>query len=201
MLWGGCAITFPDNNMSIFLIRANFAKKIKWLFYKRDELLAHELCHIARAPLHDPSFEEHFAYRLSPSGLRRYMGNCFQHTYDAIFFIIPFFLLLAAQIAKLLLQLHWLPIPPFWILIAIYPSFLLMRNQKSRNKFFKAKKALESIEIKTSLPILFRSTKDEIGTISTFVKNSNGLKTWLTEQASKELRWKVINRRFVNNIP
>ena len=32
MLWGGCAITFPENNMSIFLIRANFAKKVKWLF-------------------------------------------------------------------------------------------------------------------------------------------------------------------------
>ncbi len=127
ILWGGCAISFPDQNqLSIFIIRANFAKCRRWLFYTRDELLAHELCHVARMPVRDRTFEELFAYRLSPSRLRRYMGNCFRHDYDAILFILPVFLLLGVQIMRLFFGLDQkIPIWPFWILAAIYPSFLL----------------------------------------------------------------------------
>lgn len=195
-LWGGCAITFPNNHISIFLIRANFAKKTKWLFYKRDELLAHELCHIARTPINDLSFEEHFAYRLSPSRLRRYMGNCFQKSYDAILFIIPFFLLLSAQTIKTIFQLYNFSITPFWILITLYPTFLFIRNQISRNKFFKAKKNLISINAKAPLPILFRSTKEEIYTMASF-NSADKLKKWINIQRTKDLRWKVINKRFI----
>ena len=93
-LWGGCAISSPEDFFSVFLIRGAFAKKKKWLVYRRDELLSHELCHVARLPICDRSYEELFAYRLSPSGFRRYMGNCFQYQIDAILFIVPFFILL-----------------------------------------------------------------------------------------------------------
>lgn len=197
-LWGGCAISFPEDAMSIFLIRENFADKQKWLFYHRDELLAHELCHIARLPINDRSFEEHFAYRLSHSGLRRYIGNCFQYTYDAIFFIIPFFLLLIAQALNTFVFGGGLPMYPFWILIILYPAFLLLRNQKSRNAYFKAKKNLKRAGMEKPLPILFRCTKAEIYTIAAFTKDILGLKEWLGKQACLQLRWRVIYERFMS---
>jgi predicted metal-dependent hydrolase len=197
LLWGGCAISFPEDSLSIFLIRANFATKQKWLFYKRNELLAHELCHIARMPLHDKDFEEHFAYRLSPSRLRRYMGNCFQTTWDAIFFIIPFFLLTGAQALQTFLC-EWLPIFPFWILIAIYPAFLLIRNQISRNQYFKAKSNLEKVHVKNPLPILFRCTKIEIYTMAAFQHNLLGLQEWIGKKTRTELRWNIMDKRFMS---
>ena len=58
-LWGGCALTFNDSSLSVFLIRGSFAKTARWFIYDRDELLAHELCHVARAPLSDKAPEEH----------------------------------------------------------------------------------------------------------------------------------------------
>ena len=191
-LWGGCAISLPEDHLSIFLIRANFAKQHKWLIYRRDELISHELCHIARLPMADRSFEELFAYRSSPSGFRRYMGNCFQYAIDAVLFIVPFFLMLAAQICQQFLHLTWLPIYPFWILAASYPIFLMVRNQIIRNRFFKAKRKLKSIGINNALPLLFRSTKSEILEMS----KTDDIRSYIDKKSGSELRWKVICERF-----
>ncbi len=198
-LWGGCAISFPENQVSVFIIRANFAKKKRWLFYRRDELLAHELCHVARMPVKDRTFEELFAYRLSPSRLRRYMGNCFRHDYDAVLFIIPIFLLLAVQVSRLFLNLERIiPIWPFWIIAAGYPIFLFARNHFNRNIFFKAKRNLEKAGSSKALPVLFRCSKDELIKISE-LKDPAALRKWLNDKSSSELRWKVMKFRFFSN--
>ena len=197
LFWGGCAISSHENDLSLFLIRANFAKKRRWLFYRRDELLSHELSHIARVPINDRTFEEHFAYALSPSRLRRYMGNCFQRTYDAAFFILPFFLLLAAQTAQLVFSLEKMPIYPFWLLIAVYPAYLLVRNQKSRNIISRARKNLVNAGIAEPEPVLFRCTRDEISAISAFSNDILGLQEWLGKRANSRLRWRIIYERFL----
>jgi hypothetical protein len=198
-LWGGCAISFPENQVSVFIIRANFAEKKRWLFYRRDELLAHELCHVARMPVKDRTFEELFAYRLSPSRLRRYMGNCFRHDYDAVLFIVPIFLLLAVQVSRLFFNLERLiPIWPFWIIAAAYPLFLLVRNHFNRNIFFKAKRNLEKAGSGKSLPVLFRCSKEELIKISE-LKAPHELKKWLNDKSESELRWKVMKFRFLSN--
>ena len=191
-LWGGCAISLPEDHLSIFLIRANFAKQQKWLIYRRDELLSHELCHIARMPMHDRSFEELFAYRSSPSGFRRYMGNCFQYSIDALLFICPFFLLLAAQICQQFLHLTWLPIYPFWILAGSYPTFLMIRNQLIRNSFFKAKRNLEKIDVKNPQALLFRSIKSEIKEMA----KTPEIQAYIDNKTKTDLRWKIIAERF-----
>ncbi|MFA6566699.1 MAG: hypothetical protein WCS96_00660 [Victivallales bacterium] len=195
-LWGGCAISFPENQVSVFIIRANFAEKKRWLSYRRDELLAHELCHVARMPVKDRTFEELFAYRLSPSRLRRYMGNCFRHDYDAVLFIVPVFLLLAVQVSRLFFNLERkIPIWPFWIIAAVYPLFLLARNHFNRNIFFKAKRNLEKACSARPLPVLFRCSKKELEEISE-LKNPDELKKWLNGKSESELRWKVMEFRF-----
>ncbi len=199
-LWGGCAISFPENNLSIFLIRASFAKKKKWLMYRRDELLSHELCHVARMPIGDRSFEELFAYKLSPSRLRRVFGGCFQYTWDAILFIVPFFLLVGAQATRYLLNdPYWLPIEPFWAVVPLYPLFLLARNHWLRGKFFKAKANLEAAGVADPMPILFRMTKREIFEFAGFGGKCDlpAIQTHLQSKTKTDLRWKIIAERFL----
>ena len=122
-LWGGCALSDDEpDTVPVFIIRKRFQTVRKWFVYTRDELLSHELCHAARAPLHDRMLEEHFAYAGSYSRLRRYMGNCFQTDRDAILFILPVLLLLLVQV---LINVFYIPLPswPFWILAFAWPVY------------------------------------------------------------------------------
>ncbi|MCK5843671.1 MAG: hypothetical protein KAG97_03115 [Victivallales bacterium] len=199
-LWGGCAISFPEDHLSIFLIRASFAEKKRWLMYRRDELLAHELCHVARMPIGDRSFEELFAYHLSPSRLRRAFGNCFQYTWDAVLFITPFFMLVAAQALRFLLnEPSWLPIEPFWILVPLYPLFLLCRNQWLKTKFSKALRNLRLAGLDDPMPVLFRMTKKEIFEFAGFAgaRDLPAIQTHLSAKMKEDFRWRVISKRFI----
>ena len=111
LLWGGCLIGDPELNFSLFLLRGTFRNRKKWLFYSRDELLAHELCHSARQSLGEATLEEFFAYQTSPSKLRRNLGNCFIRDRDAVLFVLPSLLLLLAELARSFL----FPAFPAWI--------------------------------------------------------------------------------------
>ncbi len=192
LLWGGCAISVPEEDFSLFLIRKSFRSAKKWFIYRRDELLSHELCHIARAPLNDYRFEEHFAYQTSFSRLRRYMGNCFIYRYDALGFIMPVMLLLFIQI-MITLEVVRLPIWPFWLVAGLYPIWLFIRNQLSRNMIHKAQSKLAKI---CALPaaVLFRCSATEIDQFAKVADDSIG-KLW-QEKVEHELRWQVIDYRF-----
>jgi hypothetical protein len=193
MLWGGCAISVPEEDFSLFLIRKSFRSRKKWFIYRRDELLAHELCHIARAPLHDYRFEEHFAYQTSFSRLRRYMGNCFIYRYDAIWFLLPVLFLLAIQIL-ITAGLINLPIMPFWFMAGTYPLWLFIRNQRSRNILHRAKRKLARI---CNYPnaVLFRCTATEIAEFANAPTDNLIKELWL-RNCENELRWRVIDYRF-----
>lgn len=197
-LWGGCAISFPEESYSIFLIRSSFARMKRWFIYRRDELLSHELCHAARMPIGDRFFEEHFAYRISFSRLRRYMGNWFQYKYDSIFFILPVFLLLAVQIINTFTSFE-IPVYPFWILAFAYPFFLLSRNQLCRNCCKRAEHILSGAGISNPYAVLFRCTKNEIFEISRLKGNNNGLKDFVKNKCANDLRWKIIRHRFIRD--
>ena len=60
--FGGYAFYFFPEFFAMFLARNSFRNKRKWLFIERDELVAHEMCHIARAALQSQAYEELFAY-------------------------------------------------------------------------------------------------------------------------------------------
>lgn len=193
MLWGGCAITVPEAFFSLFLIRKSFRLKKQWFIYRRDELLAHELCHIARAPLHDYRFEEYFAYQTSFSRLRRYMGNCFIYRYDAVWFLLPILLLLLIQIMITCGWFH-LPILPFWIMAIGYPAWLFIRNQLSRNIVRRARRQVARI---CDFPnaVLFRSTATEINEFARSSDDDHTRELW-QRHTEQELRWQVIDYRF-----
>lgn len=194
LLWGGCLITDTESPMGVFFIRGSFRKKKRFFIYRRQELLAHELCHAARHELSDWEMDEFFAYQTSPSKLRRYIGNCFIHQLDAVFFMLPAMLLLAAQCA----QSFWLPrlmVWPFWLAALGYPAWLMIRNQLGRNRLFRAEKRLASFGVREPRKVLFRCTGEERKRFSR-MKTEEEWQKFLEENAG-ELRWKIIRHRFL----
>lgn len=196
-LWGGYAIHIPEEHITVFLIRKVFKYKPKWFIYRRDELLSHELCHAARSPLRDRQFEEYFAYQTAPSIIRRYIGNCFRTQLDAVLFLVPVLILLVAQMLDTFTSLT----PPIWLLwitALIFPGFLFVRNQYSRNCYKKASSALSGIGVSGVDAVLFRCTSSEIMQIAKFNNDKDGLRNCLEQYIAKELRWKIIQCRFIN---
>ncbi len=194
LLWGGCMIADTELPFSFFLIRGAFRKRPRWFLYNRRELLAHELCHSMRQPLHDVPLEEFFAYRTSPSPFRRYLGNCFIRDTDALLFVIPVFILLGAVMVQ---SFVWpaLPAWPFWILALAYPAFLFYRNAAARRRVFRAMRKLRAFGVEKPMAVLFRSTTPEIGEFGA-ARTREELAACLAEK--RGLRWEVIKFRFLN---
>ena len=192
LLWGGCTV-ITDTGFPVFFLRRGFRAKPKWFIYRRDELLAHELCHAVRGCLEDEPYEEHFAYMTSDSAFRRWSGNCFRHEWDALAFLIPVVLLLVVQVIVYTGFLN-LPLWPFWIIAFAFPAFLIARNIPERRTFFAARTKLEKAGFLNPDAALFRMTSDEIRALA---RTPDGeIATFLETKAGTELRWQILIHRF-----
>ncbi|MDD2404559.1 MAG: hypothetical protein PHV75_02700 [Victivallaceae bacterium] len=197
LLWGGCSFSNSSNYLNVFLVRFAFATRMKWFLYRRDELIAHELCHAVRSRFDDNTYEEYFAYQTSPKVIRRYLGGCFRTRADAIFFLVPIMVLLSAQIFTAVYGRVLFPIWPFWIFSSIYPAFLLIRNHFERKYISRAAAKLKSIGVTKPLMVLFRATAGEIKYLSS-CQSDEQVKAYISGLARHELRWQVISWRFIN---
>lgn len=197
LLWGGCMLSDPDENFSVLLLRNAFKKKSRFLSYTRDELLAHELCHSVRQNLCEITLEEYFAYQTAKSPLRRYLGNCFIRDFDALLFVIPMLFLPVAEVLKALVYPEF-PVWAVWILAAVYPVFLLVRNWCSRRVVNRARAALKSCGVRQVEAVLFRSTKEELKELAGFHGKPEMFRQWVDVRKEKELRWQVISARFID---
>lgn len=192
-LWGGCLIGDPEVNFAVFLLRNAFRRKRRFLNYRREELLAHELCHAVHHVMDEPQLEEYFAYQTSPSPLRRYLGNCFISDRDAWGFLLPVMLLPVAELIRAL----WLPGFPswiFWILAAVYPLFLLCRNHFSRRLVRIARRNLLAAGVKNPDAVLFRCLLSEIRELKAMP--AGNIRQWIDDKAAESLRYQVIKQRF-----
>ncbi len=192
LLWGGCTV-ITESGFPVFFLRRGFRNKPKWFIYRRDELLAHELCHAVRGCLEDETYEEHFAYMTSASAFRRWSGNCFRREWDAIAFLIPVVLLLVVQVIVYTGILN-LPLWPFWIIAFAFPAFLIARNIPERRTFFAARAKLERLGFTNPDAALFRMTADEIRALAR--TPDDRLETFLQEKSGAELRWQILIHRF-----
>ncbi len=197
VLWGGCTV-ITDSGFPVFFLRRGFRTKQKWFIYRRNELLAHELCHAVRGCLEDEAYEEHFAYMTSDSAFRRWTGNCFRREWDAIAFLIPVVLLLAVQIIVYTGILN-LPLLPFWIFAFAFPAFLVVRNIPDRRRFFAARSKLEKNGFANPDAALFRMTADEIRTLARTPDDKTG--SFLENKSGAELRWQILIHRFQHTQP
>lgn len=194
-LFGGCAYYFHPEFFAVFILRRSFAKRSRWLIYNRDELLAHELCHVARAGLHSGFFEEEFAYGVSTSRFRRLVGGLFRTGNEAFLILGAALLLLAVQMIRLF-AFPGLPIWPFWLAMAGVVAYLAARLVQLRKLIRAARRAMAPIAGDATEAVLFRCADDEIMHISQ-AGDEQELRNWILDRAAKTLRWKVIDRRFL----
>ena len=185
-LWGGCALSDPESNLVLFIIRSAFRKKRKFLVYDRVELMAHEMTHAAHQAFDEWQFEEYFAYRTAPSPLRRFFGGCFIQKYDAMFFLLPILLLPLMQFLNLLGWVQ-LPMAIFWVLAVLYPLFLVIRCVGIARRAALARKFLQQQKIARPEAVLFRLTAAEIKSLA------GG-----TMPEGDDLRWKILAKYFDN---
>ena len=183
LLAGGCTLTF-ESGLSSILISKKF-KDTKWLIYSLPEILTHELCHAVRAPIKDSKFEEFFSYNLSASPIRKYFGNCFRSHLDSLLLLLPVLLLFLVQLYKTFF-LSELNTSFSWVLILVYPLFLLIRNLISQNIYRKATICLKKSAFLTQniSSILFRCNYDEIKRIAESTRNSEKIEKWLVKKSA-----------------
>ncbi|GHS91064.1 hypothetical protein FACS1894107_03670 [Planctomycetales bacterium] len=193
LLWGGCAFYDEERRTRFFLLRAAFRHRKKFLrLYSREELLAHETCHLARQPLADDRFEEFFAYQTSFSPLRRYLGSCFTRPADALWILLPSLAILAAAIAQLFIVL---PSEPFFLALFLGAGYLLARVRRVRQTIMRAKKNLWLAGVGQPLAVLFRCVAPEILALAK-MRSTGATRAYLADRVAKNFRWQVINRRF-----
>ena len=192
LLFGGCAFCSYPDFFTMFIIRRTFKTQEKWLIYNRDELLAHELCHVARIALLSEEFEETFAYQTSASSFRKLIGGIFRKQTDSFMFLGVTFVLLFAQILRTQ-WLHSIPIWPFWSLVGLVFAWLLIRHAFHCRRLGIAQRHIaELFGTDNAFPVLFRCTDAELHRFASTEPQT--LKTWISEQNS--LRWQIIRKRF-----
>ncbi len=195
-LWGGCTICDPELPLPYFLLRKDFSRRKKWFCYRRDELLAHELCHIVRAPLADDDLEEYFAYRTSYSALRRWCGDIFSSSFQTLIFAVLALSLPVVQAVKS----FWLAGFPVYIFQLGFAGFILYLAAVTfgRHRLVgKAEKKLAAAGIKSPLAVLFRLKKCEIRELL----KCRDVREFAEKKARHDLRWQIIRLRFFSSTP
>ncbi|MEN9360672.1 MAG: hypothetical protein RL095_2207 [Verrucomicrobiota bacterium] len=97
LLFGGFAMAWPPDLFSVFVLRPALKDRPRWLIYSRDEILAHELCHVARTPLAAITYEETFAYGTARSAFRRASGGALRSVVDTYVLVGLFVLCIGIQ--------------------------------------------------------------------------------------------------------
>ena len=164
LLFGGCSFSFLPDFFAMFIIRRSFKNSQRWLLYGRDELIAHEMCHVARAPLMSNAYEETFAYCTSQSSFRKYIGGIFLSQWDSFLLLGSTFVLLLAQICNIFLI--QLPMWIFWLLPPIVLAWLMLRYWKLRRRMARAHSTLEAKYGQNATKVLFRCSDDEIDALA-----------------------------------
>ena len=194
LLFGGCAFCYYPDFFALFIIRDSFRKKEKWLIYNRRELLAHELCHIARVALDSRTYEETFAYQTAASGFRKLLGGIFLRQSDSFLFLGSVFFFLLGRMVQTFLFPSF-PGMLFMLLPVLVILWLGLRYGMLMNTLRNARKKLEPLFGKKVLSVLFRCSDSEIHKIAS-LKNEE-IRDYVNDQNT--LNWQVIRRRFILN--
>ena len=205
MLFGGCAYSFDPDFFSLFIIRNSFKKKKKWLFYERDELMSHELCHVARFAMKSHKYEEQFAYQTSNSGFRRNYGCMMRSAWETYIIMILLFSMLGTQIYLILFHAQWLdtqsissnPIHWFYAALAGFIGFLVLRQKRQNKQFHHTLELMENF-CKKPKALAFRLNDEEMEELSTKKElNKESFVEFLKKCRGDSFSTNVIEKRFL----
>ena len=203
MLFGGCAYSFAPEFFSLFIIRNSFKKKKKWLFYERDELMSHELCHVARFAMGSHKYEEQFAYQTSTSSFRKNFGCMMRSAWETYIIMILLLGMLVTQVSLIMFKGEWLasrtiiqnPVHWFYAALFLFVGYLVLR-QKKQNKDFAGTLDLLSTLTKNPKALAFRLTDEELDEISKLNSIDESSFKELILKRSKEHRFNILKNRF-----
>ena len=194
-LFGGCAYYFFPDFFALFIVRKSFANKERWLIYSRDELLSHELCHVARIGFESEIYEEFLAYQTASSAFRRALGGVFRGASDSLILLACTGLLMLGQVLRstVFTQLWaW----PFWVPLGAHIALLGIRLRAVATAYSAASANLSKLTIDRAEPILFRCTDAEIEELAR-LEDVEALRAWVLRRTSVSPRWRVIAERFI----
>ena len=197
ILWGGSSICDPSNHVSAYFLRSEFRTRNRYFIYDRTELVAHEICHVARQQLNDNVIEEYFAYQTSCSAFRRYVGNCFVHSYEAVVFILASLLPVCGEVLNMFLDSP-LPLWAFWAVALTAIGGVLLKNHSIWRRMKAAERRLTKFGVTAAKAVLFRLYYKEIIQLSG-LKNRAELLNFAEKRAlDGDLRWRIIKYRFLS---
>lgn len=205
MLFGGCAYSFAPEFFSLFIIRNSFKKKKKWLFYERDELMSHELCHVARFAMGSHKYEEQFAYQTSTSSFRKNFGCMMRSAWETYVIMILLFSMLATQISLITFKGEWLasrsiienPVHWFYAALFGFVSFLVLRQKRQNKDFSKTLNLLSAISTKPRA-LAFRLTDHELDQLSKYTALDESSFKELILKTSQAHRFNILKNRFLD---
>lgn len=180
LLTGGMAVQFIEKEgdpfKTFFQLKSVFKHKEKWIIYSGNELIRHEMCHVARGALESTRYEETFAYSTSDSGLRRKIGGALNTPFDNQLVLLA----LVSWLAGTMLPLFFPSVQSWSYLLYIpFPLIVtlgLLRNANIHRELKRAQSLLVDYFGEESEPVLFRLSDPEIRELSKL--NPSDLSTW-----------------------
>lgn len=164
-LTGGMAVQYTESEGSnewktFFQLKEQFQIKSKWFIYSSDEIISHEMCHIARTPLLSTRYEESIAYQTSSSSFRRYLGGSFLTPKDNFIFLssLIWMILISSFFSYIPFYFKPLEYLPFIFIILLG----LIRNQNIQSELKNTERKLEQLFPNQGKEVLFRLSDKEI---------------------------------------
>ncbi len=203
-LFAGCALYHQDDFSALFLIRKSFQHHDKWLIYSRNELIAHELCHIAHIGFNMKNYEELFAYQTAESRFRRICGGLLRSTTDTYLLLGSAVVMMVAQFLNLAIRppSEWRnhPMPIIYLLCLMFMLYVILRYLFYFRRYQMAHQAIASIaDGRYATAVLFRCSETEIKLIAK-INLRDKLIHWISCRASQSMRWKIIKEKYFHKL-
>jgi len=197
---GACTWVFDykKHSLAVVQLRKKLKKK-KYFFYDREEILTHEMAHLARMAFDEKS-EEMFAYLLSSSVFRRAFGALVHDEKEVIFFFILFFVSIFSFVFSSYFSFLTSVFNIFSFATFGYLSLGLYRLFKQKRVLKKAAhKLLKVVKFQRSVrAVLFRMSDKEI---LQFTKMSpQQIVEFVHKQKTQSLRWRMIFLAYFSKV-
>ncbi len=170
----------------VYLIRLRSARWVSWMI-DRDEVLAHEAAHAARAAFDESKYEEFFAFLTSASKWRRVFGPLFRKPGEATLLAALFGMYSVMQMFELIWDINLLSQVWLFGALSIFCMWSL-RLIRTRLRIERAgKRVLHFLKDPAMVrPVLFRMTDTEIEQLAGHLPFHPG----------SDLRWQLIKTAY-----
>ncbi len=186
-----------ENSRVCFVLRSNFRDSPKWLFYSRQEIISHEICHVARSGMYQNIFEEPLAYRISAKKMRRTLGPMFRSSWEGVAVLGSSLVLLGGSGATALGAPQWIHYAASTPLLAT-GTVLGARALNANILLKKAVCNLRRIYGECAEAIAFRCTDHEIFELADNKKDTSDVIDQCSTAPGQAFRWAIISKLFQN---